>query len=367
MPFEADRYRFSFGEHRDKEVIWIHFPNDRQLITHLKQYTKARWSSSEKCWYVSDTSHYRSLFLLPQKSIGSRALSKIHPANKPAFKRFREQLTLKGYSPNTIKTYCLEFAQLLYVLKAHPAEQLSPEQLGSYILYCAQKCKLSENQLHSRLNALKFYYEQVLHREKFFVEIPRPKKPSTLPKVLSQKDIAALFRVTTNIKHLLMLKLCYGMGLRVSEIVRFKIEHIDSGRMQVLIAGAKGKKDRYVTLPQSILDELRAYYKEYKPVYYLFKGQYGGQYSVRSVQAVFKKAMKKANIRKPVGIHSLRHSYATHLLEYGTDITYIQQLLGHNNIKTTQRYTHVSRRELSRVKSPLDRMDQEDNRSSSGS
>lgn len=354
MSFETARFTFSPGQHNGKEVIWIIFPKDNQLIAHLRQHVKAHWSASQKRWYVPDVLHYRQLFSLPPKSIGKNALLKMHPANQPAFERFRELLILKAYSPNTINTYCQEFAQLLFVLKSHPVENLSAEQLRSYCLYCVQKCHLSENQMHSRLNALKFFFEQVLHREKFFFDIPRPKKPSLLPKVLDKQDIAALFKAVANKKHLLMLKLCYGMGLRVSEVINLKIEHIDSKRMQVLIAGAKGKKDRYVTLPQSVLEELRAYYREFSPKSYLFEGQYGGQHAVRSVQAVFKQAMKKANIQKVVGIHSLRHSYATHLLEYGTDISYIQKLLGHNSLKTTQIYTHVSQRDLSKIKSPLD-------------
>jgi site-specific recombinase XerD len=356
MAFEPGYFRFSFGNHKDNEVIRIVFPKDTNLIAHLRQYTRARWSASQRCWYVPDIPHYRNLFGLPAKSIGKFAMLKIHPVNRTALERFREQLTLKAYSPNTIKTYCMEFAQLLYILKSHPVESLSAEQLRSYCLYCIKQCNLSENQMHSRLNALKFYFEQVLHREKFFFEIPRPKKPSVLPKIMSMQDIAALFRVTTNHKHLLILQLCYGMGLRVSEIVSLKIEHIDSKRMQVLIAGAKGKKDRYVNLPQSVLESLRNYYKEYKPKEYLFEGQYGGRYAIRSIQSVFKQAMDKANIRKSVSIHSLRHSYATHLLEYGTDISYIQKLLGHNSIKTTQIYTHVGQRDIANIKSPLDRI-----------
>ena len=153
-----------------------------------------------------------------------------------------------------------------------------------------------------------------------------------------------------------MLKLCYGMGLRVSEIVNLKIQHIDSKNMQVFIERAKGKKDRYVNLPETILEQLRMYFKEYKPKEYLFEGQYGGQYSARSVQLVFKNAMKGAKINKSVGIHSLRHSFATHLLENGTDIRFIQELLGHKDIKTTLIYTQVSDKSIRKVKSPLDNM-----------
>lgn len=189
-----------------------------------------------------------------------------------------------------------------------------------------------------------------------FFDIPRPKKQLILPKTLSVQEIKRLFRVTKNPKHLLMLKLCYGMGLRVSEIVNLKVSDIDSDRMQVLIQRAKGKKDRYVNLPKSVLESLREYYKIYKPKEYLFKGQYGGAYAKRSAQAVFKEAMQKAKINKQIGIHGLRHSYATHLLEMGTDISLIQKLLGHNNLKTTLLYTHVSDKNLAKVKSPLDNL-----------
>lgn len=356
MIFDPSPYEFSLGSHRGKDVIWVAFPNDRKLIDHLRSFTKAHWSRTRRCWYVMDVIAYRKLFGLPEKSVGKLAFLKIHPVNQPAFEKYRGQIILKGYSPGTLRTYCLEFAQLLYILKSHPVVNLTPEQLRSYCLYCKEKLKLSDNQLHSRINALKFYFEQVLGREKSFFDIPRPKKPLLLPKVLSQEEVGRLFEVTANLKHRILLELCYGMGLRVSEVVRLKVKHIDSNRMQVIIAASKGKKDRYVNLPESILKLLRLYYKKYHPKDYLFEGQFGQQYSVRSAQAVFKRAMMKAGIHKRVGIHSLRHSYATHLLEYGTDITLIQKLLGHNSVKTTMLYTHVGNRTIKTVKSPLDQI-----------
>lgn len=273
-----------------------------------------------------------------------------------------ETIQLKGYSPSTGRTYRNEFAQLLRRLGEVPVDSLTPERLRSYMLYCTNELKLSEATLHSRLNAIKFYFEQVLKRDEFFAEVPRPKKPHILPKYISLADVKHLFDHTPNLKHNTMLRLCYGMGLRVSELVGLKVTDIDSGNMQVLIRRAKGKKDRYVNLPESILGQLRQYFKEYRPKEYLFEGQYGGAYTTRSAQAVFKQALHKAGINKRIGIHGLRHSYATHLLEAGTDISLIQKLLGHEHIKTTpciepvEVYAQVTDKNLATVKSHLDRL-----------
>jgi site-specific recombinase XerD len=357
MAFNANNYKYSIGAHKEKNVIFVHFPYNLWLRNELKtNFPTAKWSISKKCWYLPDVTAIRNeIGLISKTEPGKAIIEKINPVNLTALKKMYETLLLKAYSPNTIKTYCQEFSQLLYLLKDVHVDTLTPERLRAYLLYCATKLKLSENLIHSRMNAIKFYFEQVLNRNKFFFEeIPRPKKKSSLPKVFSKKDIIKIFAQVENPKHLLMLKLCYGMGLRVSEIVNLKIANIDSSRMLVHIEVAKGKKDRYVTLPTSILDDLRNYYHAYQPNTYLFEGQYGGQYSIRSVQAVFKNAMRKAKITKTVGIHGLRHSYATHLLEYGTDMFFIQKLLGHKDIKTTEIYAKVSNRQLGNVKSPLD-------------
>ncbi|MCU0442184.1 MAG: site-specific integrase [Bacteroidia bacterium] len=340
--------------HRKEDVIFIYFDYNKEVIAELRENFPARWSATNRAWYIPDKDGFRKMLQMPPKPVAQQIAQTIHPANLPAFNKYCEQLTLKGYSANTLRTYSQNFAQLLYTIKQFQVDALTDEQLRSYLLYCHNELKLSESQIHNRINAIKFYFEKVLMQDQLVMELPRPKKPMQLPKVLSVEDVRRMLQVTTNPKHLLILKLTYGMGLRVSEIINLKITDIDSNRMQVLIARAKGKKDRYVNLPLSILKDLRAYYKLYKPKTYLFEGIFGLQYSIRSAQEVFKTALKKAGINKPVGIHALRHSYATHLLENGTDIMVIKNLLGHFDIKTTQVYLHVGKREVGKVRSPLD-------------
>lgn len=350
-------FSYAIGTHQNKEVIWIKFDKDWILIKKVKSLPNVKWSNTQKSWYVPDQKYFRELLGLDNKfPVGKAVFSKIHPINQEALLRLHEELKLKAYSFNTTKVYLQEFSHLLYIIKDYPVENLTPERLRAYFLYLIQNQSISETHLNSRINAVKFYFEKVLKRSRFFIDIPRPKKKWQLPKLLSWEDVKKMLDKTENPKHKLILKLCYGMGLRVSEIVNLKIQHIDTQRMQVLIEQGKGKKDRYVNLPESVLDELNLYHQMYQPKNYLFEGKQGGQYSIRSVQAIFKQAMNRAQIHKTVGIHSLRHSYATHLLEYGTDIRYIQELLGHNSIKTTMAYTHVSTYQKAKIKSPLDTM-----------
>lgn len=352
--FQKHLFKSYLGNHGEVNVIWIQFPNDTMLRNHLEEFVRIKWSRSKKCWYCRDVPGYRQLLGLPLKSIGQNALLQIHPVNHNSFKRFIDHLTLKSYSRSTIQTYSVEFAQLLKLLANFKVDNLTPERLKSYLLYCHTRLKCSENQIHSRMNAIKFYFEQVLHRPHMFFDIPRPKKPQLLPKTLERTEITKMIAATSNIKHRLILKLCYGMGLRVSEVVKLKISDISSSNMQVRIERGKGKKDRYVNLPSTVLGEMREYYKMYKPKQYLFEGQYGGAYNLRSAQSVFREAMTRAGISKRVGIHSLRHSYATHLLEYGTDVAFIQKLLGHKDIKTTMTYLNITDRQLKKIQSPLD-------------
>ena len=277
--------------------------------------------------------------------------------NQKALSQFVQHLKLKAYSASTIRTYRNELVQLLQLLKDRPVSELTPDDLKRYMVYAMEKQGIGENTAHSRLNALKFYFEQVLGKDKFFWEIPRPKKPLLLPWLLNETELTRLFNALSNKKHKAMLFTAYSSGLRVSEIVNLKISDIDSGRMQILVRSAKGKKDRYVNLSPLLLDILRQYIQEYKPrpkVYLFESEQTLKAYPTRTVQQIFSNAKRNAGIRKEVGIHSLRHSFATHLLDKGTDIRYIKDLLGHFNIRTTERYLHVSKKQLVNIISPFD-------------
>ncbi len=349
---------FEPSSHKGNGVIFIRFEKNAELNLRVKKLIGVKWSASQKAWYVVDSTFYRAKFGIAQKMpMGKEVLAHINPINQPALFRLVETLQLKAYSVNTIITYRNEFSQLLYILKDNKVDDLKAERLRDYFLYCINTLKLSENTLHSRINAVKFYFEKILNREKFFFEIPRPKKPYILPNVLAISQVEELFSKLENLKHKTMLFLAYSAGLRVSEVVNLRVKDIHSERMVINIKGAKGKKDRMVTLSTGILELLRKYYLSYKPQNWLFEGQYGDEaYSTRSLQMVFHRAKNEAKIRQDVTFHSLRHSYATHLHERGTDIKLIQELLGHNDIKTTMRYTHVSTRKLEKIVSPFDQL-----------
>lgn len=348
-------YTFQCATYKQKQVILIKFPYDKGLIQDLrKRFPSAKWSNTQKAWYLPDLPIIRKALNIKVKNHITDKVSKIHPINQKAYLDFDKQLTLKKYSPSTKRIYLAEFNHLLNLLDDFYVGDLSPKRLKDYFLYCIEVEKMGERKMNGKINAIKFFFEQVLHRPKMFFDIPRPKKPLTLPKMLSKTEIKKLFRVTSNLKHKLALQLSYGMGLRVSEVVALKISDINSKRMVVHVRGAKGKKDRYVPLPNTILTLLRTYYITYKPKEFLLEGQYGGAYAKSSLQQVFKTAMIKAGIKKNIGIHGLRHSYATHLLESGADMRFIQELLGHNSIKTTQIYTKVTPQSISKIKSPLD-------------
>jgi integrase/recombinase XerD len=355
---------YTLTEHRGRSRILIQFAHNQQWNERIRKVPGAQWSSTLKGWHIPDTAENRKKCgLAPQTDLAvvqqkvKASSSKLSANNREQLLLFIEKLALKKYSRSTMQTYRNELSQLLLQLGDVRAQDLTPEHLKRYMLYCVTQLKLSENTLHSRLNALKFYYEQVLHRDKFFWEIPRPKKQLQLPKVLNETEIGRLFKVIQNLKHKAIVFTAYSAGLRVSEVVNLKLTDVDSKRMTLFIQQSKGKKDRYVNLSPVLLDILRSYLQKQnpRPKNYLFEGQVPGEpYSIRSAQQIFINAKKAAGISKLITFHGLRHSFATHLLEKGVDIKYIKDILGHFDIKTTERYVHVARKKLVNITSPLD-------------
>jgi integrase/recombinase XerD len=265
-------------------------------------------------------------------------------------------LKLKKYSLSTYNTYTYYFEMFLNYFQGKEIDKLTKSEVMDFLLKESEKgfSAAYQNQL---VNSIKFYFEKVLGRQKEFYNLPRAKKPFKLPVVFSEEEIVLLFDQVENFKHKCILYLIYSGGLRISEAVNMKVGDIDSTRNLIVIKGAKGKKDRTTLLSQTLLEMLRHYYKLYKPKLYLFEGESGGQYNVKSIQNIFNKALKASGIQKEATTHSLRHSFATHLLERGTDLRYIQELLGHESSKTTEIYTHVTKKAVDKIVSPLDNLD----------
>ncbi len=267
---------------------------------------------------------------------------------------YLELLQRKRYSQNTIKAYTHYFLQFMGYFQESNLNSISHLQINNYILNLIQNNKISASQQNLRINAIKFYYEKVLGREKEYFHLSRPRKEKKLPTILTLEEVNRMFSLTMNRKHKCILMTIYSGGLRRSELINLKVEDIDSQRMLIKICGGKGKKDRFTLLSEKLLIELREYYKKYLPKIWLFEGLECGQYSATSIEKVFHAAVKRANIRKYVTPHSLRHSFATHLLEQGTNLRYIQEILGHSSTKTTELYTHVASNSLRKIQNPLD-------------
>ena len=272
-----------------------------------------------------------------------------------AIENFQRWLRSKRYSENTIKTYSDALKSFLVFYRTKNIHEISNEDVIIYNNDYILKNKLSASYQNQIVNAIKLYFRTIQDKKIELEKIHRPKHAMELPNVLSKEEVKAILGAHSNIKHKAMLSMIYSGGLRSGELLSLQTQHIDSKRNIVLLKNAKGKKDRIVPLSPKILDLLRDYYKIYKPRLYLFEGQKAGEkYDARSLQQILKQALQKAGITKPVTLHWLRHSYATHLLESGTDLRYIQELLGHSSSKTTEIYTHVSTKSIQQIKSPFD-------------
>lgn len=333
----------------NKELkLFVIEPNVVLLVKFLKSITPKLQVKLQNELIIRD---YRILQLLYEQGYVKDYNFKSCP------EEYLKHLILKGYSNNTNNTYYYFLLRYINTYRQASIEQInafSSEVINNYHQQMLAEKKYAEQTINQSVNAIKYYYTNILNKTVELQQVVRPKIGRKLPKIWSKEEIGKILSATNNVKHKALLSLIYGSGLRIGEALSLTAENIDSKRMQINIFKGKGKKDRVTIMSQTTLNILREYYKEFRPKEYLFEGQYGGKYSACSAGKVLAKAIRKSKVRKRGGLHSLRHSFATHLLESGTDLRYIQELLGHNSSRTTEIYTHVSQKYIQNIKSPLD-------------
>ena len=354
--------------HRGGDQIGLYFEYNATLIAHIKKLEGIKWSATNKCWYIEDTPENLSKIFQNQRQHAqirnqtgqeyevkdSRSrFEKLDENQQELLKEFKSFLQGKRYSKSTVNTYTTFIASFVYYVQK-PLSLIETRDIQKYCEDEMAAKKYSISTHRQFVGAMKQFKE--LHASASF-EVPdslRPHKSRFLPIVLSQEEVIDLLRATKNLKHRTILAIIYSGGLRIGELLRLKLSDIDIDRRHILVRQAKGRKDRYVVLAESVLPMLENYLSTYQPGKFLIEGQAGGQYSPESIRSFLKRACKSANINKHVTPHTLRHSYATHLLESGIDLRYIQELLGHQSPRTTMVYTHVTRKSLMQVRSPLD-------------
>ena len=350
-------------------ILEIYFTYNRTLIETIKTMPLCRWDSSKTCWTVpyneqnmkelqkiATAQDLQFAYEVISKTAGTARLPK-HANYVRCPKEYTEKLKELRYSVNTLNVYTDLFEEFINYYPDKAAPEITEEEIIAFLRYLVNDRKISTSYQNQSINAIKFYYERVLGGKRKIYLIERPRKENYLPEVLSEEEVAAILKAITNLKHKALIMTIYSGGLRISELINLKIKDIDSHRMQIRIQQSKGKKDRYTLLSKKTLITLRLYFKEYKPKVWLFEGEGGGQYADSSIYKIFKTALSNTKINKKVSIHSLRHSFATHLLENGTDLRYIQSLLGHSSSKTTEIYTHITTKGFDQIKNPLDKLD----------
>ena len=358
-----------------KTYYYASFTFNRNIYTLFSSLKNSTWDSYEKAWIIDEAAcplenilaHFKDKaeFIFQEKSLESveykksllRPIHFLEPLDelkKEAIQTFIRYLNSKRYSSNTIKVYSDSMSTFLRYFSMKDISDISNDDLidfnNNYIL----KNNFSSSFQNQVVNAVKLYFSAIQHKKIDVELIHRPRREKVLPNVLSKEEIKAILDAPYNLKHRAMLAMIYSCGLRRGELLSLTKFDVDSKRMVVIIRMAKGKKDRIVPLSPKILNLLRDYYKSYTPKEFLFEGQGGGKYSEKSLENVLKQSLFKARNKKPVTLHWLRHSYATHLLESGTDLRYIQDLLGHKSSKTTEIYTHVSTKNIQNIRSPFD-------------
>ena len=351
-------------------VLQLYFTFNKDISHQLKQIPLCKWNGDKRCWEIP----YSEKFLEEVKIIAQQnALNFIYHVEKKLkviprkskydIQNYRtcpqsyiDKLLELRYSKNTLNVYTDMFEEFINHYEETPIDDINEAMILNFLRFLVTERHVSTSYQNQSINAIKFYYERVLKGSRKVYQIDRPREETYLPEVLSEQEITAILNATENLKHKAILMTIYSAGLRISEAINLKIKDIDSQRMQIRVEQAKGKKDRYTLLGNKTLEILRKYVAEYKPKVWMFEGAKGEQYSSRSIGHILKDAVEKTNIKKRITVHTLRHSFATHLLEAGTDLRYIQNLLGHANSKTTEIYTHITTKGFEQIKSPLDNL-----------
>ena len=354
-------------KHRGAEQICIRFDYNYALIERVRTIPGRMWSATYKCWYVADSSrnldaifkHLQDVAEIIDKTKGReyresrKKESEWKNVVAPIADEFKDYLMGKRYSESTIGTYTYLVKKFLQYVKK-PIDKIIIKDIESFATDVMAKQSFAISTHRQFIGAMKQFKK--MHPLTNF-EVPdslRPKPSRLLPAVLSKEEILDILRATKNLKHRLSLAIIYASGFRISELLNLKLADIDIDRRQIKISQSKGRKDRYVGLAESILPLLQNYIGTYRPKVFLIEGKPSKRYSPESVRSFLHRSCLAAGIRKRVTPHMLRHSFATHLLESGVDIRYIQELLGHRDPKTTMIYTHVTRKDLRQIVSPLD-------------
>ena len=350
-------------------ILKLYFGYNRAIIEAIKRLPLCRWNGPENCWTLPYSDY--SVTYIREFAVANglewiyreEQKQKVSPPNRSGAatranpESYLAKLRELRYSTNTIDSYTFMFREFVNYHPDKELDDITEEEIVDYLQYLVTERKVSTSYQNQAINAIKFYYERVKGGRRKVYLIERPREEKFLPEVLSQEEVTALINATDNLKHKAVLMTIYSGGLRISELINLKIKDIDSNRMQIRIEQAKGKKDRYTLLGQKTLEVLRSYVKQYQPREWLFEGLNYGPYSEASIKKALRAALDKTKITKRVSPHTLRHSFATHLLEAGTDLRYIQSLLGHQSTKTTEIYTHVTVKGFDQIKNPLDRLD----------
>ncbi|WP_205958079.1 tyrosine-type recombinase/integrase [Flavivirga algicola] len=359
----------------NQKMIGMQFHPDKVVQALIKELPNPRWSKEFAMVYILHTKENLNQIFEKFKGVAwvngnSFFKEKVIRDNEPininwyrnraktaSYKYVPEayllKLELKRYALNTCKIYISLFEKFINHYPDKDILELSEQEIREYLRLLIQENK-SNSYINQTINSIKFYYEVVMGMPNRFYSIERPRKEQKLPKVVSKEEILSMIANTNNIKHRCIVSLLYSAGLRRSELLELQLEDIDSKRMLIFIRHAKNNRDRYSLLSETVLKELRIYYKKWKPKKYLFESPDGQKYSDKSVGAIVSRAATKANIKRRITPHMLRHSFATHLLESGTNLRYIQTLLGHGSTKTTEIYTQVAVNNFKLIKNPLD-------------